>query len=83
MQSLNDERAVFNALRKHAGGVRQLWEWLKREWESLFDGPVGIMTGMVIGSCVGGFSTWGQLKEVEAFFKAKDTKVNDILLHVR
>jgi hypothetical protein len=75
VQTRNDQRYVFMALRKHAGGVRQLWGWLKQNYEDLLDGTPGIMTGTVVEICVGGFTTWNQLKVVEAFFKGKDTSV--------
>ena len=76
VQNRNTQRYALNALRKHTGGVRQLWSWLKQNYDDLFGGTLGIMTGMVIGSCVGGFATLEQLKEVEAFFKGRDTSVS-------
>lgn len=71
IQSLNERGNVFAALSTHPNGVAALWEWLKKNWDTLVGNEGSIMGGSFIGSCVKGFSTREQLEKVEAFLEKR------------
>jgi aminopeptidase 2 len=63
-------------LRMTAAGVNANWEWLQKNWETIKERcPPGLpmLGGLVYGATMG-FTSWEKKKEVEAFFKDKDTK---------
>lgn len=64
-------------LRSSAEGINQRWNWLKDNWPEIYKRlPPGLsMLGSVVQICSASFSTEEQYKEVEQFFKEKDTKV--------
>jgi len=66
----------ISGVRGHAEGVVALWEWFKTNYDLLIKKlPPGLsMLGSVVGMCTNNFTTWDQLKDVENFFKDKDTK---------
>lgn len=64
-------------LRSSPEGITQRWNWLKDNWDEIYRRlPPGLsMLGSVVQICTSSFSTEEQYKEVEQFFKEKDTKV--------
>jgi aminopeptidase N len=65
-------------LRNHVTGIEARWTWLKDNWDAIYKRlpPSLGMLGTVIQLSSSAFCTEAQLKEVEAFFGAKDTKVS-------
>jgi aminopeptidase 2 len=63
--------SAYAALSTHRNGVFALWEWLKENWDDLVDKEGGILGGAFVGSCVQGFSTREQVREVEGFLRGK------------
>ncbi|KAK2741234.1 Aminopeptidase 2 mitochondrial [Myotisia sp. PD_48] len=66
----------LSGLRVHSEGVLARWEWLHSNWDAVTKRipPAFSMLGTVIQMTCGALSTEQQLKEVEEFFKNKDTK---------
>ncbi|PMD41161.1 lysine aminopeptidase [Hyaloscypha variabilis F] len=71
IQSLNERISAFAALSTHCNGIFALWEWLKENWDELVDKEGGILGGAFVGSCVQGFATREQVREVEGFLRGK------------
>jgi aminopeptidase 2 len=71
IQSLNERISAFAALSTHRNGIFALWEWLKENWDELVEKEGGILGGAFVGSCVQGFTTREQVREVEGFLKGK------------
>ncbi|KAL4947541.1 peptidase family M1-domain-containing protein [Aspergillus filifer] len=69
----------LGGLRTHAGGIDARWNWVKENWDTLYQRlPPGLgMLGTVLQICTASFCTEAQLKDVEGFFANKDTKGYD------
>ncbi|KAJ5669164.1 hypothetical protein N7462_010234 [Penicillium macrosclerotiorum] len=69
----------LSGLRNHAAGIEARWTWLKENWDVIFKRlpPSLGMLGTVVQLSTSSFCTEAQLKEVEEFFGAKDTKGYD------
>lgn len=67
----------LGGLRNHTAGIEARWAWMKNNWDALYKRlPPGLgMLGTVVQLTTSSFCTESQLKEVEDFFKDKDTKV--------
>jgi hypothetical protein len=67
----------LGGLRNHPAGVEARWAWLKNEWDGIYKRlpPSLGMLGTVIQLSTSSFCTEAQLKDVQAFFDAKDRKV--------
>lgn len=67
----------IGGLRSHPGGLEARWAWLKTNWDDVYKRlpPALDMLGTVVQICTMNFSTEAQLKDVEGFFRGKDTKV--------
>ncbi|QRD85770.1 aminopeptidase [Aspergillus flavus] len=70
----------LGGLRNHTAGIEARWAWMKNNWDALYKRlPPGLgMLGTVVQLTTSSFCTEAQLKEVEDFFKDKDTKVSSI-----
>ncbi|KAE8366184.1 peptidase family M1-domain-containing protein [Aspergillus caelatus] len=66
----------LGGLRNHTAGIEARWAWMKNNWDALYKRlPPGLgMLGTVVQLTTSSFCTESQLKEVEDFFKDKDTK---------
>lgn len=66
----------MQGLRSHSAGVVKLWEWLKENWDKVYELlPPGLsMLGSVVTLGTSGFTKEDQKKDVEEFFSSKDTK---------
>jgi aminopeptidase 2 len=67
----------LSGLRNHVTGVEERWKWLQENWDTIvarFPPSLG-MLGTIIQLSSVAFNTEEQLKQVEAFFAPKDTKV--------
>ncbi|PIG90351.1 aminopeptidase [Aspergillus arachidicola] len=66
----------LGGLRNHTAGIEARWAWMKNNWDALYKRlPPGLgMLGTVVQLTTSSFCTEAQLKEVEDFFKDKDTK---------
>ncbi|CEJ55612.1 Aminopeptidase 2 [Penicillium brasilianum] len=66
-------------LRNHVTGIDARWTWLKENWDAIYKRlpPSLGMLGTVVQLSSSAFCTEAQLKEVEDFFSAKDTKGYD------
>ncbi|KAI1961496.1 Aminopeptidase 2 mitochondrial [Ophidiomyces ophidiicola] len=66
----------LSSLRVHTAGITARWEWLKKDWDAVVKRlpPAFSMLGTVIQMCTGSLTTYEQLKDVEDFFKDKETK---------
>ncbi|RAK82529.1 M1 family metallopeptidase [Aspergillus fijiensis CBS 313.89] len=66
----------LSGLRSHTNGIEARWTWLTTNWDAIFKRlpPSLGMLGTVIQLSTASFCTEAQLKEVETFFKSKDTK---------
>ncbi|KAL4946615.1 hypothetical protein BDV06DRAFT_218082 [Aspergillus oleicola] len=66
----------LGGLRTHAAGIDARWNWVKENWDTLYQRlPPGLgMLGTVLQICTASFCTEAQLKDVEGFFANKDTK---------
>ncbi|KAI5969501.1 APE2 [Candida margitis] len=66
----------MQGLRSHAGGVVKLWQWLKENWDAVYELlPPGLsMLGSVVTLTTSGFTKEEQKKDVEKFFSSRDTK---------
>ncbi|KAL4804225.1 peptidase family M1-domain-containing protein [Aspergillus unguis] len=69
----------LGGLRLHAAGIEARWAWVKENWDTLYQRlPPGLgMLGTVVQICTASFCTEEQLKDVQNFFAAKDTKGYD------
>lgn len=67
----------LGGLRGHTAGIEARWAWMKNNWDALSKRlpPALGMLGTVVQLTVSGFTTEEQLKDVQAFFQSKDTKV--------
>lgn len=67
----------LGGLRGHTAGIEARWAWVKNNWDALYKRlpPALGMLGTVVQLTTATFCTEEQLKDVEDFFKAKDTKV--------
>ncbi|KAA8648937.1 hypothetical protein EYZ11_002412 [Aspergillus tanneri] len=74
-----DTYMPLGGLRSHTAGVEARWTWLKNNWDALYKRlPPGLgMLSTVVQLCSSSFCTEAQLKDVEEFFKDKDTKGYD------
>lgn len=65
----------ISGVRCHREGIEYLWGWFKENYELLIKKlPPGLaMLGSVVAMCTNNFTSKEQAKEVEAFFKDKDT----------
>lgn len=68
----------LSGLRNHTAGVEARWVWLKENWNALYQRlpPSLGMLGTVIQISTSSLCTEEQLKDVQAFFGEKDTKVS-------
>ncbi|KAE8149266.1 peptidase family M1-domain-containing protein [Aspergillus avenaceus] len=66
----------LGGLRNHAAGIEARWAWMKDNWDALYKRlPPGLgMLGTVVQLSTSSFCTEEQLKDVQDFFKDKDTK---------
>ncbi|KAJ5895099.1 hypothetical protein N7495_006790 [Penicillium taxi] len=66
----------LGGLRNHAAGIEARWTWLKTNWDTVFERlpPSLGMLGTVVQLSTAAFCTEAQLKDVQDFFAAKDTK---------
>ncbi|KAF7591170.1 Aminopeptidase 2 mitochondrial [Aspergillus hancockii] len=66
----------LGGLRSHKAGIEARWAWMKDNWDALYKRlPPGLgMLGTVVQLSTSSFCTEAQLKDVEGFFKEKDTK---------
>lgn len=66
-------------MRNSTIGITTEYEWMKENWDTLYKIlPPGLsMLGSVVQICTSGFTKDSQYKEVESFFKDKDTKGYD------
>jgi len=66
----------IGGLRSHKEGINALWAWLKENWDRIEKKlPPGLgMLGSVVSLCTSSYTKDEQLKDIEAFFKAKSTK---------
>lgn len=73
----------LGGLRSHRAGIESRWNWLKSNWDTLYQKlPPGLgMLGTVVKLTTSSFCTEAQLKDVEQFFASKDTKVRNYILH--
>ncbi|KAE8394749.1 Aminopeptidase 2 mitochondrial [Aspergillus alliaceus] len=69
----------LGGLRNHTAGIEARWAWMKSNWDALYKRlPPGLgMLGTVVQLTTSSFCTEAQLKDVESFFKEKDTKGYD------
>lgn len=67
----------LGGLRGHTAGIEARWAWVKNNWDALYKRlpPALGMLGTVVQLTTATLCTEEQLKDVEDFFKAKDTKV--------
>ena len=67
----------LGGLRGHTAGIEARWAWMKNNWDALYKRlpPALGMLGTVVQLTTATFCTEEQLKDVEEFFQAKDTKV--------
>lgn len=67
----------LGGLRNHPTGIETRWTWLKENWDEIFKRlpPSLGMLGTVVQLTTSSFCTEAQLKDVQEFFAAKDTKV--------
>lgn len=67
----------LGGLRGHTAGIEARWAWVKNNWDALYKRlpPALGMLGTVVQLTTATFCTEEQLKDVEEFFQAKDTKV--------
>ena len=67
----------LGGLRGHAAGIEARWAWMKNNWDALYKRlpPALGMLGTVVQLTTASFCTEEQLKDVEEFFQAKNTKV--------
>jgi aminopeptidase 2 len=67
----------LGGLRNHPTGIEARWTWLKENWDEIFKRlpPSLGMLGTVVQLTTSSFCTEAQLKDVQEFFAAKDTKV--------
>jgi len=66
----------LSGVRSHREGTEALWAWFKENYDLLFQKlPPGLsMLGSVVSICTNSFTSREQAKEVEEFFKDKNTK---------
>ncbi|KAE8352907.1 peptidase family M1-domain-containing protein [Aspergillus coremiiformis] len=66
----------LSSLRNHTAGIEARWTWMKNNWDALYKRlPPGLgMLGTVVQLSTSSFCTEAQLKDVEDFFKNRDTK---------
>lgn len=66
----------MQGMRAHKVGIETLYAWMKANWDALYNLlPPGLsMLGSVVQVCTSGFTSKEQYKQVEEFFKGKDTK---------
>jgi aminopeptidase 2 len=69
----------LGGLRNHPTGIEARWTWLKENWDEIFKRlpPSLGMLGTVVQLTTSSFCTEAQLKDVQEFFAAKDTKGYD------
>lgn len=68
----------LGGLRSSTTAIEARWNWMKTNWDALYKRlPPGLgMLGTVVQLCTSSFCTEEQLKDVQAFFENKDTKVS-------
>jgi aminopeptidase 2 len=68
----------LGGLRGSTAAIESRWNWMKTNWDALYKRlPPGLgMLGTVVQLCTASFCTEEQLKDVQAFFESKDTKVS-------
>lgn len=73
---LQDMYIPMQGMRSNKIGIEILFSWLKSNWDELFKLlPPGLsMLGSIVQVSTTGFTKMEQYKEVEEFFKTKDTK---------
>lgn len=66
----------MQGMRAHSKGIEKLWNWLTANWDAVYDLlPPGLsMLGSIVILSTSGFTKPEQKKEVEDFFKTKNTK---------
>jgi aminopeptidase 2 len=66
----------ISGLRAHAEGITALWSWFKANWNELVARlPPGLsMLSSVVSICTASFTHEDQLKDVQNFFKDRQTK---------
>lgn len=66
----------MQGMRAHKVGIETLFAWMKVKWDVLYQLlPPGLsMLGSVVTLCTSGFTSAEKYKEIEEFFKDKDTK---------
>ncbi|OWB68833.1 hypothetical protein B5S30_g4223 [[Candida] boidinii] len=66
----------MQGMRAHKVGIETLFAWMKVKWDVLYQLlPPGLsMLGSVVTLCTSGFTSPEKYKEIEEFFKGKDTK---------
>lgn len=84
----NSERTLLlRSLLTHTEGVAATWKWLRKNWDKLAETQSTISGFSYLSLIVDALSTWQQFREVDEFFREKDTSVsshlsNSDLLHV-
>lgn len=66
----------MQGMRAHSKGIEKLWGWLTKNWDAIYELlPPGLsMLGSIVIISTSGFTKPAQKKEVEEFFKTKNTK---------
>jgi len=74
----------LGGLRNHEAGIEARWAWLKENWETIYQRlpPSLGMLGTVVQLTTSSFCTEAQLKDVQAFFDSKDTKVRPAAMSI-
>lgn len=74
-----DTYLPLTGMRVHPVGVKKAWEWFKTNYDKLREmhPPELSMFGTIVTVCTSGFSKEDQKKDVEQFFKDKDTNYFD------
>ncbi|CAI5757743.1 unnamed protein product [Candida verbasci] len=69
----------MQGLRSHKLGIEKLWSWITTNWDEVYKLlPPGLsMLGSVVTLTTSGFTKQEQKKQVEEFFKSKNTKGYD------
>ncbi len=68
---------LLRSLQRHAGGARASWDWLRENWDLLFQHRKngGINNNAFYPASLAGLATKGQLDEVQRFFADKTDEV--------
>ncbi|CCH44177.1 aminopeptidase [Wickerhamomyces ciferrii] len=72
----SDIRIPFQALRTHKSGILLTWSWLQQNWDKIVETiPSSFsLLGSIIKFSTSSFTSLDKIKEIELFFKDKDTK---------